>query len=108
MCAHREGERLVFLDQVQELPSVQRAKCMRRDVRAPPRRRDEAIGAAHLEAMGLPAERDLDSIEKAVKPLVCLYLPLPGPRQWRNGVDRDDPQAGSSLGQAAGQVELRD
>ena len=106
--AHREGEGLVLLDQVEEALAAQRARRVRRDVRGPPRGGDEAVGAADLEARALAGEHDLDAVEEAGEPLVGLQALLPVARQRRHRVDGDDPHPQPALGQAAGEVELRD
>ena len=83
--AHREGERLVLLDQVEEALAAQRAHRARvGDVGGPPGRGDEAVAAADLDARRLAAER----------------RPRPG-RRGRRGRCRTRPAAASRAAAAA-------
>ena len=58
--ARRHRERRVVLDQVEEPVGLDRPQRRAGDVRGPPRRRDERVGAADLDAQRLAAVLELD------------------------------------------------
>ena len=107
--AHREGERLVLLDEVEEALAAELARgAAPRRARVHQVRRDEAVAAADLERRRLAAEHDLDAVENAGQALVGLHRAPPVARQRRHRVDGDDAHAQPALGQAPSEVELRD
>ena len=106
--AHRERERLVLLDQVEEVLVVPAGERLLGQVRRPPGRRHESIRAAHLDAGRLAAEHDLDTVEEAVQPAVGLHRSAPRRRQRPDGVHGQDAHAQSAVGQAARKVQLAD
>ena len=109
VAAHRERERLVLLDQVEEAGvGAELARGRGGDVGGPPRRGHEAIAARHLQARRLAAEGDLDPVEQPVEPAVALDVRGPVPRQRADRVDGDDPHAQALLREPPREVELGD
>jgi hypothetical protein len=106
--AHRERERLVLLDEIEE--ALRRHRRQRRvgDVGRPPGGGDERVLTAARDRRRLAPEHDLDGIKDAVEPAVGLQRGPPGARQRPDRIDGDDAHACARLSQALGQRQLGD
>ena len=105
---HRERERLVLLDQVEEALAARGPRGGVRDVRRPPGRGDPRVRRARRQRVRLAREGQLDAVEHAREAVVALQLVAPARGQRPGRVDRDHADPRAALGEPPREVELPD